>query len=254
MCYNLIIGEVDCFLNIFAITSGKGGVGKSCVAAYTAAALSLTGKRVLLVEPGFGFRSLDIILGVTNSFFCDFSDVMSGRYTPQETIIKSSLWDNVFLLPGSPTPLPQPPKQQIIEPLLQKLAKDYDVVIVDDVDFRYISPALFKTIMLIVTPDYLSVRTEAMHSTALAGVSASEKLRLIINNVPTRVMPMRNVRDFDDIIDIVGAQLIGVIPHSPNLQYSSNNATHIKENSLTLDIFDNIAARLMGQSRTLLVR
>ena len=241
-------------MNIFAVTSGKGGVGKSCIAAYTAAALSQAGKRVLLVEPGFGFRSLDVILGVPNDVLFDFSDVLGERCSPQKAIIKSSLWDNVFLLPGSPAPIPHPPQQQVIEPLLREIAKDYDVVILDDVDFRHISPAIFKIIMLIVVPDYLSVRTESLHSAALVSVAAQGQLRLIINNVPTRIMPMRSVRDFDDIIDKIGAQLIGVIPHSPNLQFSSNNAAPLKENSLALDIFDNIAARLMGESRTLLVR
>jgi septum formation inhibitor-activating ATPase MinD len=65
---------------------------------------------------------------------------------------------------------------------------------------------------------------------------------------------MKDIRDFDDIIDTVGAQLIGIIPYSPILQYASNNAAPIEEGSLTLEVFENIAARLLGQRRKLLIR
>ena len=242
-------------MSIFAVASGKGGVGKSCVAAYTAAALGHMGNRVLLVEAGFGARSLDIILGVTDDVLFDFSDVALNRCEADKAIIKSHFWDNVFLLPGPPSPIPH--KRGMVQSILKSLASDYDIIIVDGVNFRYVSTDIFKTIMMVVTPDFLSTRAESMHCAAIASAATSpeRQLRLIINNVPARLMPMRGLRDFDDIIDMVGARLIGVVPHSPNLQYSSNNAVLLnKDNSLVLSVFDNVAARLMGEQRVLLVR
>ena len=243
-------------MSIFAVASGKGGVGKSCIAAYTAAALAATGKRVLLVEPGFSFRALDIILGVSDEVLFDFSDVAQGRCDPPKAIVSSSFWKGVSLLSGPLQPILHSAELKLTELILREISSDYDAIIVDGVDFEYVSPSIFKTIILVVTPDFLAVRAESMHCNSLVNTLSAppERLRLIINNVPARIMPMNGMRDFDDIIDMVGARLIGVIPHSPNLQYSSNNAVPLKENSLTLDVFDNIAARLMGQNRTLLVR
>jgi len=238
-------------LSIFAIASGKGGVGKSCIAAYTAAALAATGKRVLLSEPRFGFRSLDLIIGVQDDILFDFSDVIEVRCEIPKAIVKTSSWKNLYLLPGPPAPLLQPLEWGQLEWLLQLLQQEYDIVIADGINFGYVSPEIFHTIMLVVTPESLSVRSAAMHNVTL---NAPEQVRLIINNVPARIMPIHSVRDFDDIIDIVGARLLGVIPHSPSLQYASNNAIALNDGSLTLEVFDNIAARLMGQSRKLLVR
>ena len=238
-------------MNIFAVASGKGGVGKSCVAAYTAAALTAMGKRVLLIEPGFGFRALDLILGVQDDVLFDLSDVLQVRCDIQKAIIKIPHWKGLFLLPGPPAPLLNLMERGQLEWLLELLSKEYDALIVDDVDFRHVSVDVFNTIMQVVTPDSLTVRAVAMHNIAL---TCPEQARLIINNVPARILPMHNIRDFDDIIDMVGARLIGVIPHSPSLQYSANNAIPLNDGSLTLDVFNNIAARLMGQNRKLLVR
>ena len=45
------------------ITSGKGGVGKTTVTANVGTALSMIGKRVLLIDTDTGLRNLDMIMG-----------------------------------------------------------------------------------------------------------------------------------------------------------------------------------------------
>ena len=51
---------------IIAITSGKGGAGKTTVTANLGAALSELGKKVLLVDGDIGFGDLDLALGLEN--------------------------------------------------------------------------------------------------------------------------------------------------------------------------------------------
>ena len=49
---------------ILAVTSGKGGVGKTFVAANLAAALSARGERVLVLDADLGLANLDVVLNL----------------------------------------------------------------------------------------------------------------------------------------------------------------------------------------------
>ena len=54
------------FGNIIAVGGGKGGVGKSVVAANMAVALALTGRKVILVDADYGASNLHAMLGIKN--------------------------------------------------------------------------------------------------------------------------------------------------------------------------------------------
>ena len=50
--------------HISAITSGKGGVGKTFVSANLAAALARQGERVLVLDADLGLANLDVVLKI----------------------------------------------------------------------------------------------------------------------------------------------------------------------------------------------
>ena len=49
---------------VIAVTSGKGGVGKSTLAANLAISVAHSGKRVVLVDMDLGLANVDLILGM----------------------------------------------------------------------------------------------------------------------------------------------------------------------------------------------
>jgi len=70
--------------SIVAITSGKGGVGKTNLAVNLAIALAATGRRVLLVDADLGLANVDLVLGQRARG--DLGHVLSGRMALGEIV------------------------------------------------------------------------------------------------------------------------------------------------------------------------
>ena len=67
----------DSMPSVIAVTSGKGGVGKSCIALNLAIALARRGRRTLLVDADFGLGSSALLTGNTAEY--SIEDVLLGR-------------------------------------------------------------------------------------------------------------------------------------------------------------------------------
>ena len=61
---------------IIAVTSGKGGTGKSSICSELGFALAKQGHRTLIIELDFGLRCLDIMLGVKDDIKYDLGSVL----------------------------------------------------------------------------------------------------------------------------------------------------------------------------------
>ncbi len=70
---------------IIAVTSGKGGVGKSNIAINLGIALTRFGHRVLVVDADMGLANIDLLLGIAPKH--NLSHVISGAKTLEEIII-----------------------------------------------------------------------------------------------------------------------------------------------------------------------
>ena len=73
-------------VQVIAVSGGKGGVGKSCVAVNLAAALAASGKRVLLFDGDLGLASVDVLLGVTPTRTLEH--VVDGQCTLEEILVE----------------------------------------------------------------------------------------------------------------------------------------------------------------------
>lgn len=76
---------------IILVASGKGGSGKSTFTVGVSKALASCGKRVLAIDCDIGLRSLDLLLGVSESVVFDWSDLLEGRCSAEQALIKGSV-------------------------------------------------------------------------------------------------------------------------------------------------------------------
>ncbi len=81
---------------VVAVTSGKGGVGKTNIAANLALALVQQGKRVILVDVDIGLANADVLLGVQPRVH--LGHVLSGEVGPLEALTLTP--GGLALLPG----------------------------------------------------------------------------------------------------------------------------------------------------------
>ncbi len=73
-------------VRVIAITSGKGGVGKTNVSVNLGMTLAAQGKEVLLLDADLGLANVDVMLGLHTNY--DLSHVLKGERTLEEVICK----------------------------------------------------------------------------------------------------------------------------------------------------------------------
>jgi len=85
-------------MQIIPVAGGKGGVGKSLIAANLAIALSQSGAKVYLVDMDLGASNLHLILGEYGNK--KGIGTFLTKQTKFEEIIKQSQYENLFFIPG----------------------------------------------------------------------------------------------------------------------------------------------------------
>ena len=82
---------------VIAVTSGKGGVGKTNISVNLAIALGRQGLRTLAVDADLGLANMDIIMGVAPTYTA--AELVTGEVDVDDVLVEGP--ENVWLLPGA---------------------------------------------------------------------------------------------------------------------------------------------------------
>lgn len=82
---------------ILAVTSGKGGVGKTNVVANLSVALSEMGKKIVVLDADFGLANLDVLLGLTPRYH--LGHVLFGNKALSEVMVQGP--KGIRIIPAS---------------------------------------------------------------------------------------------------------------------------------------------------------
>jgi len=171
---------------LFAVASGKGGVGKTWFSITLSHALALQGKKVLLFDGDLGLANVDVQLGLMAKR--DLNDVIEGNISMEHVIehYEAGGFDVVAGRSGagSLAALPAPRLTEIIEQIRGQLGK-YDAVIIDlgagiDRTVRFMAASADTT--FVVTTDEPTALTDAYAFIKLSHAAGhSDNLQVVVN-------------------------------------------------------------------------
>lgn len=239
---------------VIAITSGKGGTGKTSLTGGVGSCLAALGRKVLCIDMDIGMRNLDISLGMTDLAVMDFSDVLAGRCGLERSAAAHPDIPGLWLL-TAPLSLPGPLPLDGMKRLVQQARSRFDYILMDAPaglgdGFRLCAACADRAIV-ISTTDASALRDAQRTVTLLRG--QIPKLHLVVNRVQPKLL-RRLHTTIDDAMDTAGLPLLGIVPEDAQVMLCAN-----REQPLILYAsrgaavaYLNIAKRLLGQKAPLM--
>ncbi len=173
-----------------AVTSGKGGVGKSQLAASLAVVLRQEGKRTLMVDADVGCGNLDILLGVRPDE--DLRAVLRGERRPEEIVTTAHVGDAEIDMLAAPAPDRngaelQPAEQLAVIDAVEQVGRGYDTVLVDTGAGVSRNPMLFgaacERILLVTTPEPTAIKDAYAAIKVLYQAHKIDQVDLVVNMI-----------------------------------------------------------------------
>jgi flagellar biosynthesis protein FlhG len=242
---------------VVAITSGKGGVGKTNVVAGLALALAQQGQRVVVMDADFGLANLDILLGLSPKYTLEH--VLRGEKVIEEILLEGPM--GIRIIPASSgiqelTRLDTMSELRLVQGL-QRVAETADWLLIDTA--AGIHDSVLKLLMaaqeviLVATPEPTSLVDAYAMVKVLHLRDAHKLLWLLVNNGQSADEAQETVDQLQAVTErFLGKQLkvLGMIPSDPHLLQAVRQQRGVVElfpHCPSTQAFQALARQLLGQ-------
>jgi septum site-determining protein MinD len=247
---------------IIVVTSGKGGVGKTTTSASIACGLAKAGKKTAVIDFDVGLRNLDLIMGCERRVVYDFVNVVNDEANLKQALIKDKRFENLFVLAASQTRDKDALTMEGVEKVLKALADEgFDFIVCDSPagieKGAFLAMYFADRAVVVVNPEVSSVRDSDRILGLLASKTrkAEKGERVQEHLLLTRYSPKRveagDMLSIGDVQEILGLDVVGVIPESPEVLQSSNAGVPVilDETSPAGQAYTDAVARILGEAR-----
>jgi septum site-determining protein MinD len=247
---------------IIVVTSGKGGVGKTTTSASLACGIARRGKKVAVIDFDIGLRNLDLIMGCERRVVYDFVNVIQGECTLKQALIKDKRIETLFVLAASQTRDKDALSPEGVRRVLDELIADnFDYIICDSPagieKGAHLAMYFADRAVVVVNPEVSSVRDSDRILGLLASKTqraekggAAVKEHLLLTRYNPRRVTAGEMMSVADVKDILGLDVVGVIPESQDVLSASNAGTPVILNadSDVSQAYDDAVSRLLGDT------
>lgn len=250
---------------IYVVTSGKGGVGKTTTVANIGSALAMAGQRVILVDADIGLRNLDVVMGLESRIVYDIVDVVEGVCRLKQALVRDKRFEGLMLLPAAQTKDKSAVSIKAMRTICNELRAEADFVLIDcpagiEQGFK-VATAAADGAIIVCTPDVSSIR-DADRVIGLLQAQAYERVKhgqpeapalaeplLVINRLRPSMVKRGDMMTQDDIQEILALPILGVIPEDEGIIVTTNRGEPavMVQASLAGNAYRDIARRLMGE-------
>lgn len=196
---------------VVAVTSGKGGVGKTNIAAGLAVCLARGGDRVVLMDADLGLGSVDVLLGITPKY--SMQDMVEDGVCLNDVLLDGP--GGIRILPAgsgalSVAGMPQEKKESLMRELM-KLEDDSDVLLLDtgagiSENVLFFCKAA-QEIILVTCPEPTAVTDAYAMIKVLHQTGSRANIRVLVNNVKNP----REAQDVFENLNRVSHRFLGVV-------------------------------------------
>ena len=172
---------------ITAVTSGKGGVGKTFVAANLAAALARQGERVLVLDADLGLANLDVVLNLFPKI--TLHDVFSGKARLDDAVLPAPGGFSVLLAGSGMVEYSRmtPEVREQLQKVITDVSPRFDQVLLDTgagiSDVVLYTVSLAHDVLVVATPEPTSLTDAYATIKVLATTQGRREVRLVANQV-----------------------------------------------------------------------
>ena len=171
---------------VLAVSSGKGGVGKTNIAANLAICLAASGKKVVLVDADWGLANLDVVMGINSRF--NIRNVIDSQKSIDSIVQEGPA--GVEVVCGASgledmANLDQFQRQRLLNEL-ESLGEDSDVMIIDT------ATGISKSVMAFCLAADHTLLVTTPEPTAMTDVYAMIKV-LVLNQYKGRMSLVVNM-------------------------------------------------------------
>lgn len=234
---------------VITVTSDKGGVGKTTTTANLAMALAALGQKVVAIDADIGLRNLDLIMGLESRIVYDLVDVVEGRCSLRQSLVKHKGYPDLSLIPASQTRDKTAITPQNMRTIALELKEAHDFILIDSpagIEWGFqnaIAPA--DEVVVVTNPEVSAVRDADRIIGLIEKHDTPLTVRLIVNRVKSGLIRKGEMMSVEDVVSFLAIRLIGVVPDDENVIKSSNAGMAVVGSAG--QAFQDIARRMLGE-------